>query len=192
MMNQQNAESMLMEEDVERILISQEEIEAKVSEIAKEMDAVYKNLKEDIVMVCILKGSVNFFSSLVQHLSFPVIYDFMCISSYGGSTNSSFNVNIIKDLSVNIEGKHVVIIEDILDTGNTLNALLKRLESRKPASLRLCCLLDKPERRLKPISVDFVGFSIPNEFVVGFGLDYNEYYRQLPYIGILKPEVYEK
>ena len=178
------------EQDVERVLLTEEQIAKKVHEIASEMNAFYQD--KEVVMVCILKGSVTFFSDLVRAVSFPVMYDFMCVSSYGNGTTSGGSVRINKDLSVDIMDKHVVIVEDILDTGNTLTALLKQLEARKPASLKLCCLLDKPDRRLKPIKSDFVGFEIPDEFVIGYGLDYDEKYRQLPYVGVLKRSVYEK
>ena len=164
-----------LEDNVERVLLAKEEIAQKVNEMAAEMDKIYQG--EEVVFVCILKGSVAFFGDLARAVSFPVVYDFMCVSSYGSGTVSGGSVRINKDLSTDIAGKHVVVIEDILDTGK---------------SLRLCCLLDKPERRTKPVSADFVGFTIPDEFVVGYGLDYDEKYRQLPYIGILKRCVYEK
>lgn len=178
-----------LEKDVEKVLFSSEEISAKVKEIAAKMGEFYNG--EEVVMVCILKGSVSFFSDLVREVPFPVVFDFMCVSSYGSGSVSGNNVRILKDMTVDISGKHVVIVEDILDTGNTLTALFELLKARKPASLKLCCLLDKPERRQKPIQADFVGFSIPDEFVIGYGLDYDEKYRQLPYVGILKRSVYE-
>ncbi len=178
-----------LEQDVERILLTKEEIAAKVSEMAQEMGECYQN--KEVVMVCILKGSVTFFADLVRGLSFPAIFDFMCVSSYGCGSVSGGSVRILKDLTVDITDKHVLIVEDILDTGNTLSALLEQLKARRPASLKLCCLLDKPDRRTKPIKADFVGFSIPDEFVVGYGLDYDEKYRQLPYVGVLKRSVYE-
>lgn len=178
-----------LEQDVERILLTKEEIAAKVSEMAQEMGEFYQD--KEVVMVCILKGSVTFFADLVRGLSFPAIFDFMCVSSYGCGSVSGGSVRILKDLTVDITDKHVLIVEDILDTGNTLSALLEQLKARRPASLKLCCLLDKPDRRTKPIKADFVGFSIPDEFVVGYGLDYDEKYRQLPYVGVLKRSVYE-
>ncbi len=179
-----------LEDNVERVLLTKEEISQKVQEMAKEMDKFYQG--EEVVFVCILKGSVAFFGDLARAVSFPVVYDFMCVSSYGCGAVSGGSVRINKDLSTDIAGKHVVVIEDILDTGNTLHALFQQLEARNPKSLRLCCLLDKPDRRTKPVHADFVGFTIPDEFVVGYGLDYNEQYRQLPYIGILRRSVYEK
>ncbi len=179
-----------LEENVERVLLTEEEIAKKVREIGEQMGSVYQGKKE-VVFVCILKGSVTFFSDLVRVVPFPVMYDFMCVSSYGNAAVSGGSVKIIKDLTVDIKGKDVVLIEDILDTGNTLSALIPMLMEREPASLKLCCLLDKPDRRLKPIKADFVGFEIPDEFVIGYGLDYGEQYRQLPYVGILKRSVYE-
>ncbi len=178
-----------LEKNIERVLLSEEQISAKVKEIAEEMEEFYAG--KETVFVCILKGSVSFFADLTRTVSFPVMYDFMCVSSYGSGAVSGGSVRILKDLSVDITDKHVVIIEDILDTGNTLSSLLKQLSARHPASLKLCCLLDKPDRRTKPIQADYVGFAIPDEFVVGYGLDYNEQYRQLPYVGILKRSVYE-
>ena len=178
-----------LEENIERVLLTEEQLAVKVKEIAAQMGEYYKG--EEVVVVCILKGSVTFFSDLVRALPFPVIYDFMCVSSYGSGTVSGGSVHIKKDLSVDIAGKHVVVIEDILDTGNTLTALFAKLQERKPASLKLCCMLDKPDRRQKPIYADFVGYQIPDEFVVGYGLDYDEKYRQLPYVGVLKRSVYE-
>ncbi len=179
-----------LENDVERVLISKEEIAAKVQEMAQEMGNFYQG--EEVILVCILKGSITFFSDLARAVPFPVVYDFMCVSSYGSSTVSGGSVRILKDLTVDITGKNVLVVEDILDTGNTLSALLVQLQARRPASLKLCCLLDKPDRRTKPVKADFVGFKIPDEFVIGYGLDYDERYRQLPYVGVLKHSVYEK
>ena len=179
-----------LENDVERVLISKEEIAAKVQEMAQEMGNFYQG--EEVILVCILKGSITFFSDLARAVPFPVVYDFMCVSSYGSGTVSGGSVRILKDLTVDITGKNVLVVEDILDTGNTLSALLVQLQARRPASLKLCCLLDKPDRRTKPVKADFVGFKIPDEFVIGYGLDYAERYRQLPYVGVLKHSVYEK
>lgn len=178
-----------LKKDIEKVLITEEQIRDKVKEMAEEMGACYQG--QEVVLVCILKGSVTFFSDLVRVLPFPVIYDFMCVSSYGSGAVSGGSVRILKDLTVDITGKHVLIVEDILDTGNTLHALFKQLHARQPASLRLCCFLDKPSRRTKPVYADFSGFAIPDEFVVGYGLDYDEKYRQLPYVGVLKRSVYE-
>ncbi len=180
---------MNFEQDVERVLISKEDIAARVKELAAEMNEFYGD--KEVLLVCILKGSVTFFADLAKELSFPVMYDFMRVSSYGFGAVSGGDVKILQDLSVDIAGKHVLVVEDILDTGNTLSALFPKLMARKPASLKLCCLLNKPDRRIQPIQADFEGFSIPDEFVIGYGLDYAERYRQLPYVGILKRSVYE-
>jgi hypoxanthine phosphoribosyltransferase len=141
-------------------------------------------------LVSVLKGSIIFMSDLVRAITIPHEIDFMATSSYGASTASSGVVRILKDLNVSIEGRNVVVVEDIIDSGHTLSYLLRLLNERNPASLRIMTLLDKPDRRAVAIDVDWVGFSIPNEFVVGYGLDYNEVYRNLPYIGVLKPSVY--
>ncbi len=178
-----------MNNDLKQVLFTTEEIDEKVKEIAKQLDDFYKD--EEVTMVGVLKGSLPFFVDLARSVHFPVKFDFICASSYGCSANSSGTLKISKDLSAPIEGKNVLIIEDILDTGNTLSCLIKNFAERNPKSLKMCCLLDKPSRRIQNISADFAGFVIPDEFVVGYGLDYAEYYRELPYIGVLKPEVYE-
>ena len=178
-----------MHKDIKEILFSADDIRTKVNEIAKELDCVYKD--EEVVMVGIMKGSMPFYTDLVRAVHFPVIFDFMCISSYGSSAVSSGTLNVSLDLRMDIENKHVIIVEDILDTGNTLFNLREALTAKKPKSLSICCLLDKPSRRLRDIRADFIGFTIPDAFVVGYGLDYSEHYRNLPYIGVLKPEIYE-
>jgi len=180
----------MYEKDLEKILVSEEEIAERVGALAAEMDAYYKG--EEVVLVCILKGAVTFFSDLVRLVSFPVQFDFMCVSSYGSGTVSSGKVQIKKDLSVDISGKNVLLVEDILDTGNTMAALIELLKERNPKDIKLCALLNKAERREQPIEADFSGFDIPDEFVVGYGLDYDERYRQLPFVGVLKHEVYEQ
>ncbi|MBE7028383.1 MAG: hypoxanthine phosphoribosyltransferase [Ruminococcaceae bacterium] len=177
-------------EDIEYILINEQEIENKVKEIAQALDAYYKD--EEVIAVCILKGSVPFYWDLVRKLSFPVKFDFMCVSSYGSGTVSTGEIKILKDLVVDIKGKNVLIVEDILDSGNTLYSLKKIFEKRNPKDVKICTLLDKPERRVKDIKADFCGFEIEDKFVVGYGLDYDEKYRQLPYIGVLKESVYTK
>ena len=139
-----------------------------------------------------LKGVVNFFTDMVRATPIRCKYEFMAVSSYGGGTSTSGNVKMLKDVSCNIKGRHVVILEDIIDSGLTLKFVAEHLRSMEPASLKICTLLDKPERRKVDIFADYVGFTIPNEFVVGFGLDYQEFYRNLPFIGVLKPEVYSK
>ena len=180
-----------MEKNIEKVLLTQEQIERKVEEFAAILSKEYEG--KDPVFVGVLKGVVIFFADVVRRITVPCEIDFMCLSSYGG-TNSNGNVAVKKDLSVDIKGRHVVILEDIYDTGNSLAFLHKYLLDRQPASLKICTLLDKPERRKPGITLqpEMVGFTIPNEFVVGYGLDFNEHYRNLPYIGVLKPEAYEK
>lgn len=178
-----------MNKDISKIYFSSDDIQKKINDMAKELDAFYKG--EEVLLVGVLKGSLPFFVDLARAVNFPVIFDFICASSYGSSTQSSGMLKISKDLSTPIEGKNVLIVEDILDSGNTLFNLFAHLSKRNPKSLKLCCLLDKPSRRERNIKADFIGFTIPDEFVVGYGLDYAERYRELPYIGILKPEVYE-
>lgn len=176
--------------DIERILLTEREIHNKVVRIGHEISEKYKG--KDLLMVGILKGAFVFFSDLARSIDIPMAVDFMAVSSYGSETESSGIVRIMKDLDAPIEGKDVLIVEDILDTGHTLSYLLKVLNARKPASINLCVLLDKYERREVPdIVPDFTGFKIENEFVVGYGLDYAEKYRNLPFIGILKPSVYQ-
>ncbi len=176
--------------EFDKVLITKEEIDVKVKELSKKITEDYKGLNP--LFVCILKGSVIFTADLLRNIETPAQIDFMAVSSYGSSTESSGVLNIKKDLTVDIEGKHVIIIEDIIDSGNTLYNLKQLLLTRKPASVKICALLDKPERRVQEVEVDYVGFSIPDEFVVGYGLDYNENYRTLPDIRILARCVYEK
>ena len=180
-----------MHQDIKEILLTEEQIQAKVKELAAQISAEYAG--KDPVFVGVLKGVVIFFADMVRKITIPCEIDFMCISSYGG-TNTTGNVVVKKDLSVDIRGRHVVILEDIYDTGNSLDFVHKYLLSKEPASLEICTLLDKPERRKPGITLapEYVGFTIPNEFVVGYGLDFDEHYRNLPYIGVLKPEAYEK
>lgn len=179
-----------MNQDIARILITEEELQNRIAELAKTISADYEGTVP--VFVGVLKGVVHFFTDFVMKTPLPCEYDFLAVSSYGRGTVSSGVINMQKDLSSSIEGRHVVILEDILDTGHTLKFVKEHLLSKKPASLKICTLLDKPERRQADITADYVGFTIPNEFVVGYGLDYREIYRNLPYIGILKPEVYQK
>ena len=179
---------MMLEQDIERVLFSEEQLAQRVKEIAARIDADYAG--KEPLLVSVLRGSFVFMADLVRQITLPCTVDFMAVSSYGSGTSSSGQVKIIKDLSEPIEGRDVLVVEDILDSGNTLSYLLKLLEARHPASIRLCTLLDKPERRTKPVAVQYTGFTIPDEFVVGYGLDYDEKYRNLPYIGILKPRVY--
>lgn len=176
--------------EADRIMISQDEIAAKVQELGSRISQDYGG--EEILVVGILKGAAIFMSDLVRSIASPVAFDFMAVSSYGASTESSGIVRIIKDLDQSIEGRHVLIVEDVVDTGLTLNYLVENLRSRNPASLKLCSLLDKPSRRKVEVKADYLGFEIPDEFVVGYGLDYSERFRNLPYIAVLKKDVYIK
>jgi hypoxanthine phosphoribosyltransferase len=180
-----------MRNDIARILISEEEIRAKVEELSRQITADYRG--KDPVLVCILKGAVMFYADLVRNIDTHINMDFMAVSSYGNGTRSSGEVEIRKDLSKPVDGRHVIVVEDIVDSGNTLSYLKRVLESRGAASVKIATLLDKPARR-KPgliLNADYQGFVIEDEFVVGYGLDYAERYRNLPFIGVLKPEVYE-
>lgn len=175
--------------DIQQVLLSADEIAAKVKELGQEISKDYQD--KEILMVGVLRGAVIFMSDLARSIDVPVAIDFMAVSSYGTSTTSSGVVRIIKDLDEEVAGRHILLVEDIIDSGLTLNYLLENLRTRKPASIRLVTLLNKPERRRKDVRVDYNGFSIPDHFVVGYGLDYAEKYRNLPFIGILKPEAYE-
>lgn len=166
------------------VLISEEEVEKRISEMGKIISEEYEG--KEIHMICVLKGGVFFMCQLAKHITIPVTMDFMSISSYGDDTSSSGVVKIIKDLDEPLEGKDVLVVEDIIDSGRTLSYLMEILEKRKPNSMRLCTLLDKPDRRAREVHVDHMGFEIPDEFVVGYGLDYKQRYRNLPYIGVVK------
>ncbi len=174
----------------DELLITREQIAARVKELAAQIERDYAG--RELTVVCILKGAAPFFVDLIREIDLPLTVDFMAISSYGSATKSSGVVRILKDLDKPVNGKDVLIVEDIVDSGMTLSFLKENLLSRGAASLRIVTLLDKPERRRVPLSVDYFGFTIPDEFVVGYGLDYDEKYRNLPDIGVLKPEVYEK
>ena len=176
--------------DIREIILSEEAIREKVARIADKINRDYRGKRP--ILVSILKGSVVFLCDLMRHLEIPVVLDFMSLSSYADSTKSSGVVRLIMDMRESIVGKDVLIIEDIIDTGLTLSYLKRNLMTRKPASLKICVLLDKKECRKKPIKVDYTGFEIPNKFCVGYGLDYRQLYRELPYIGVLKPRVYRK
>ncbi len=178
-----------MERDIKEILISEDQIQQKVKELGKQITRDYKG--KDPILVGVLNGAVIFMADLMRCIDIPIEVDFMAVSSYGVSTESSGIVRILKDLDKSIEGRHVIVVEDIIDTGLTLKYLTTLLKDRKPRSIRLCSLLDKPERRKIDIDIDYKGFSIPDEFVVGYGLDFKEKYRNLPYICVLKPEVYQ-
>ena len=176
--------------DIARILLTEEEIQNRVRELAQEISRDYAD--KNPTMICILKGAVMFYADLLRNIDVPVSMDFMAVSSYGNKSKSSGEVEIRKDLSTSIENKHVIIVEDIVDSGFTLSYLTRMLASRGAASIKLATLLDKPSRRAPGITLksDYSGFEVADEFVVGYGLDYAEKYRNLPYIGILKPEVY--
>ena len=180
---------MILEEHVDHILIDQDRLHARVAELAAEISRDYADVK-DLLLVCVLKGAVMFLSDLCRQLTIPHAIDFMAVSSYGASTESSGIVRIIMDLETSILDRHVLIVEDIIDSGRTLDYITRNLLTRGPSSLRICSLLDKRERRVIPIPVDYIGFEIPDEFVIGYGLDFAELYRNLPFIGVLKPEFY--
>ena len=178
-----------MEADVAEVLLSEDEIRAKVLELGRQISDDYAG--RQLTLVSVLKGSLPFMADLMRSITIPVRIDLMEVSSYGGiTTESSGLVRILKDLSSSIEGSDVLLVEDIIDTGLTLNYLLRYLRGKNPASLRICTLLDKPARRLVEIPVDYIGFTIPDRFVVGYGLDYGELYRNLRFVGVLRPEVY--
>ncbi len=172
------------------ILYSEEEVRQVVRKLGQQITQDYAG--EDLLVVGILKGAFIFMADLVRQIDLPVKMDFMDVSSYGSSTQSSGEVRIMKDLENSIEGKNVLIVEDIVDTGLTLNYITEVLRKREPKSVKICCLLDKPSRRKSPIRPDYIGYTIPDKFIVGYGLDYDEMYRHYPAICILKPSVYEK
>lgn len=179
-----------MHKDAERILISKEELQKRVKELAAQLDRDYEGKRP--LMICVLKGSVLFFADLIREMKISLEIDFMAISSYGSGARSSGEVRMIKDLDRSIENRHVIIVEDIVDSGYTLSYLKRMLFSRHPQSVKICALLDKFERREVELEADYKGFDIGNEFVIGYGLDYAEEYRNLPEICVLKRSVYEK
>jgi hypoxanthine phosphoribosyltransferase len=176
-----------LERAVTEILIDKEALQRRIAELGEEISADYAG--RDLLLVGVLKGAVFFMADLMRNLSVPCEIDFMAISSYGAATDSSGVVRILKDLDINIEGRHVLVVEDIIDSGLTLSYLLRNLESREPASLEICALLTKPDRREIDVPVRYVGFEIPNEFVIGYGLDFAERYRNLPYVGVLHADL---
>lgn len=178
-----------MLKDIKEVLFSAEQLQAKIKEIGLAISRDY--VGKELLMIGILRGAVIFMADLARAIDIPVAIDFMAVSSYGASAATSGVVRILKDLDENVEGRHILVVEDIIDSGLTLTYLLDIIKSRNPASVKLCTLLNKPERRKVDVHVDYTGFSIPDEFVVGYGLDYAERYRNLPFIGILKPEVYK-
>ena len=180
-----------MERNIQKVLLSEEQIQNRIRELGEILTAEYAD--KNPIVVGVLKGVVVFYADMIRQIKVPCQMDFMWISSYSG-TNSTGTMKVKQDLSADIKGRHVLILEDIFDTGNSLEYIYHYLMSKEPASLKICTLLDKPERRRAGITVkaDYTGFTIPNEFVVGYGLDFNEQYRNLPYVGVLKPEAYEK
>ncbi len=176
-------------DDIEKVLISEEELALTVKRLGDQISEDYKD--KDLLLVSVLKGSVIFMADLMRAITIPCNIDFMAVSSYGSGSKSSGVVKIIKDLDKSIEGKDLLIVEDILDSGRTLNYIKDILLARNPKSIRICTLFDKPERREVDLFADYIGCKVPNEFIVGYGLDYDEYYRNVPYIGALKRSVYE-
>ena len=182
-----------IERDVKKVLVSEEQIKSAVKRIAEEITRDHINSEKQLLLICILKGSLPFTSDLIKEIRIPCILDFMKVSSYGSDTVSTGQVKVKYDLSYEtLEDYDVVVIEDIIDTGHTLSNLLVHLKNRQAHSVKLCALVDKPDRRLVDVHVDYLGYTVPDEFVIGYGLDYNEEYRNLPYIGVLKEEVYKK
>ncbi|MDD3947535.1 MAG: hypoxanthine phosphoribosyltransferase [Clostridia bacterium] len=177
-----------MHKDVIKVLLTEEQIARRTKELAAQISKDYQG--KSVLLICILRGAVLFFADLARNIKLDVRLDFMAVSSYGANTSTSGEVRIVKDVSQPIEGLDVILVEDIIDTGHTLKYLKRLLQSRNPASLKICSLLDKPSRRETDLKGDYVGFDVPNEFVVGFGLDYAEKYRNLPDVCILKPEIY--
>jgi hypoxanthine phosphoribosyltransferase len=178
-----------MHPDVLKINLTEQQIAERVKELGQQISQDYEG--ESVLMVGILKGAMIFLADLVRNITVPTYFDFMAVSSYGSSTQSSGAVRILKDLEKSIEDRHVIIVEDIVDTGLTLNYLVENLRARGPKSIKICTLLSKPDRRTVGVNIDYNGFVIPDEFVVGYGLDYDERYRNLPYIAVLKPEIYQ-
>ena len=179
-----------IEEDIERILISEKDIKKAVKKMGKQISKDYDG--KNLFLVAVLKGSVIFMADLMRAISIPLNIDFMSVSSYGGGTKSSGVVKILKDLDHDLSGKDILIVEDILDSGMTLSYLTNLLRQRNVSSIRIATLLDKPERTVADVKADYFCFTVPDEFVVGYGRDYDQQYRHLPYIGVLKPEIYEK
>ncbi len=177
-----------MEKSIEKILFTEAEIKARVKELAAEINRDLRS--DDLIVLTVLKGGAMLSADLVRELDFSVTLDYIAVSSYYSGTKSTGNVQIKKDTDINMQGRRVLIIEDIVDSGNTLAHLVKLFALRGAAEVRICTLLDKPARRVANIDVQYVGFTVPDEFVVGYGLDYDQKYRNLPYIGVLKPEIY--
>ena len=176
-----------LERGVEEILIDEDRLQSRISELGHEISSDYEG--RDLLLIGVLKGAVFFMSDLMRRLTVPCEIDFMAISSYGAATDSSGVVRILKDLDINIEGRHVLVVEDIIDSGLTLSYLVRNLEARNPATLEICALMTKPERREIEVDVRYVGFEIPNRFVIGYGLDFAERYRNLPFVAVLHPDL---
>lgn len=179
-----------MHKNLKSILISEEEIIEKSKQLGKEITKTYKDDKEPPIFIALLKGSVPFLAELIKFVDLDIELDFMDVSSYGGGTESTRDIRILKDLDRSIKNRHIIIVEDIVDTGRTLQAVKNILKNKGASNIKVVSLLDKPSRREVDVAVEFIGFEIPNEFVVGFGLDFNERYRNLPYVGILKDDMY--
>lgn len=178
-----------MMQDIEKVLISEEEIQAKIRELGATLAEEYRD--KNPIFLGILKGVIVFFADMIRAVPIPCEIDLIAVSSYGAGTVSSGKIKMEKDLSLDLEGRHIVILEDIIDSGRTLSYTIDYLKSKNPASLKICTLLDKPARRQVDLEADYIGFTVPDEFLIGYGLDYAEHYRNLPYIGILKRSVYE-
>lgn len=178
-----------MRDKIEQVLLSEQQIADRVKELGEQLTRDYKD-KQNLLLIGVLRGVAVFFGDIMRQVDLELDIDFLSVSSYGSSTRSSGVVRILKDLDESITGRHVVIIEDIIDSGLTLSYLVRLLQERRPASLEICTLLDKPSRRLIEVPVKYVGFTIPDQFVVGYGLDYDQKFRNLPFVGVLKPEVY--
>ncbi len=177
-----------MQNDVDEVMITDDQIREKTAELGRKLTEDYRG--KNPLLICVLKGGLMFLADLMREIRIPVEIDFMAVSSYGDATESSGVVRILMDLDRNIGGRHVLIVEDIIDTGRTLNYIIENLRTRGPASIKVCTLLDKPARRILDIPIDYVGFEIPDRFVIGYGLDYGEIYRNLPFVGVLKRELY--
>jgi hypoxanthine phosphoribosyltransferase len=179
-----------LRDDIDRILVTEQQIQDEVKRLGQQLSREYAG--KDLLLVGVLKGALMFIVDLARCINLPVTLDFMAVASYGASTETSGIVRILKDLDSSIEGKHVLVVEDIIDSGLTLNYILETLRNRNPASLSVCALLNKVERRRVDVPIDYVCFDIPDEFVVGYGLDFNQIYRNLPFVGVLKPETYKR
>ena len=179
-----------MERGIEKVLVTEKEVQSTVSRLGEEITSYYgKQEQLDLVVIGLLRGSFVFMADLVRHIKLPLIVDFMTVSSYGDGTVSTGDVKVVMDLDQSIEGKDVLMIEDIIDTGNTFNKVLYLIKNRHPRSLKICTFLSKPSRRVVDVPIDFCGMEIPDEFVCGYGLDYSQKYRNLPYIGVLRPDL---